>query len=93
MMMKQILPGLALIFSGVGIGWFIGMSVSPVVHILVASILTLAAGIVSALAGVQNAVHESADPASKAEKPSARSDIASHYPALHRTVSPFPLEA
>ena len=50
---RGILQGSCLLLSGGGIGWLIGLSVSPVVHIVVASVLAVVGGAVSALAGLE----------------------------------------
>lgn len=41
------------LLSGLGVGWLVGMSVSPVLHIVVASIVACVAAVVSGLAGVK----------------------------------------
>ena len=45
---------LLMLVSGLGIGWLIGLSVSPTLHIIVGSIIALVAGVVGSLAGVRN---------------------------------------
>lgn len=51
---------LCLLISGVGVGWLIGLSVSPVLHIIVASVIALVMGIVGALAGLESNPRSSA---------------------------------
>ena len=41
-----------LLATGVGVGWLIGLSVSPVLHIIVGSVIAVAAGAVGSLAGL-----------------------------------------
>jgi hypothetical protein len=43
-----------LLVSGMGVGWLIGLAVSPVLQIIVASVVALAVGIVGALAGLES---------------------------------------
>jgi hypothetical protein len=42
----------AILLSGIGIGWIVGLSLSPAVHILVASIIALAAAAAGTAAGI-----------------------------------------
>jgi hypothetical protein len=57
LIMPQVIVGkvntLALVVIGCGIGWFVGMSASPVVNVLVASIVTAAVGVSAAIAESQ----------------------------------------
>lgn len=70
-----------LLLSGAAIGWLIGLSVSPVVHLVVTSVLAVVGGLVSALAGLPVAESESSDPAPS----TPRSGIS------HRRLTPVPL--
>ena len=45
---------LALLVSGLALGWLIGLSVSPVVGIVVTSVIALIVGVASALTGLKN---------------------------------------
>jgi hypothetical protein len=54
-----ITQAIALLFSGAAIGWFIGISLSPVLHILVTSILTAAVTAVTAMAGLDGLAADS----------------------------------
>lgn len=40
----------AIVVSGAGIGWLLGLSASPVLHIVIASIMAIAGGVVATLA-------------------------------------------
>jgi hypothetical protein len=62
--MNRILNVFALIAIGLSIGWMVGMSVSPVVQTVIASVLTLLISVISLLAGMPD---KSASPP-KAEK-------------------------
>jgi len=44
---------LYLVISGLGVGWIVGLSISPVVHIVLGSILALVVSLASAIAGVE----------------------------------------
>lgn len=48
---RQAVGTFCLVLSGVGIGWLMGLSMSPILHIVVAGILTAVASVVSALSG------------------------------------------
>lgn len=41
---------MAVVVSGAGIGWLLGLSASPVLHIVIASIMAIAGGVVATLA-------------------------------------------
>lgn len=66
-----------LIVTGIGVGWLIGLSVSPVVSIVITSIVGSAAAIVAALSGLNEADQEE----SPKDKP---------YP-IQRPINPMPL--
>ena len=53
---------LLLLISGLGIGWLIGLSVSPVLHIIVGSIIALVAAAVGSLIGLRRESEDSAQP-------------------------------
>jgi hypothetical protein len=42
-----------LLISGIGIGWLIGLSVSPVIYVVITSVIALVVSIISALAGLK----------------------------------------
>jgi hypothetical protein len=44
---------ISLLIGGLALGWLVGLSVSPVLHLIVASILSLAVAATSALAGIR----------------------------------------
>src|ERR1043165_525717 len=77
-----------LFISGTGVGWLLGLSVSPVLHIIVASVIALTVGVVGALAGLEG--HPKSD---VAEKDSQHSEIS--IPTNKRSVkiNPFPITA
>jgi hypothetical protein len=82
----RITQAIALLFSGAAIGWFIGLSLSPVLHIVVTSILAAAVTAVTAMAGL-----EGGDPNANAtpQESAATSSNAATSPALvplHRRV-------
>ena len=77
---------ICLLVSGMGIGWLLGLSVSSVLHIIVASVMALLMGIVGALAGLDTkSTNESNDSQSDDVK------ILTHEKLLK--VSPFPMTA
>jgi hypothetical protein len=49
----RIANSIGLLASGLALGWLVGLSVSPVLHVIVASILALAVAATSALAGLR----------------------------------------
>jgi hypothetical protein len=49
----QIFKGFCLSVSGFGVGWLIGLSVSPVVHIVITSLIAFVVSVTSALAGLK----------------------------------------
>lgn len=49
---NKIVRGLALAVIGCSIGWLVGMSVSPVVHIILGSAISLVAGLVTVTSGL-----------------------------------------
>ena len=53
-----IMPILAFIVIGFGIGWLAGLSISPVVSILLTSVVTLAGGFVGAFSGLNGNVSD-----------------------------------
>ena len=77
---------ICLVISGMGIGWLLGLSVSPVLHIIVASVIALVMGIVGALAGLDiNPGSERNDSESNELKISPREKLVK--------ISPFPMTA
>ncbi len=48
----------AILLTGIGVGWLAGLSLSPVAHIVITSVIGLAAAAVAALAGVELPVQE-----------------------------------
>jgi hypothetical protein len=49
------ISGLCMMISGLGTGWLIGLSVSPIVHIVIGTLLSLLVALMSALAGLETA--------------------------------------
>jgi hypothetical protein len=43
----------ALFTTGLGVGWLIGLSVSPILHVIVGSVIAVVTAVVGALAGIQ----------------------------------------
>lgn len=50
---RRLTNAVCLVLCGLGVGWLIGLSVSPVLHIIVTSIIAFVVSVVSALAGVR----------------------------------------
>lgn len=50
---KQFSTILALVVTGVGIGWLAGLSVSPVISVVITSVIGVAAAVVTALSGLK----------------------------------------
>jgi hypothetical protein len=48
-----IFKGICLLLSGMGVGWLIGLSVSPVIHIVITSLIAFVVSITGALAGLK----------------------------------------
>lgn len=73
---------ICLLISGIGVGWLLGLSVSPVLHIIVASVMALVMGIVGALAGLDT-------------NPGKENDGQSNEIRISKPVkiSPFPMTA
>jgi hypothetical protein len=77
---------ICLLISGMGIGWLLGLSVSPVLHIIVASVMALVMGIVGALAGLNtNPKPERNDSEDNKPEISTREKLVK--------ISPFPMTA
>ena len=57
---KRFANGVYLFISALSIGWMVGMSISPTVHIVITSITTVLVAIVSLISGLNNKV-DSAD--------------------------------
>jgi len=73
---SALLVGLCMLLSGIGIGWLIGLSVSPVLYILITSIVTIAAGITSTLTGLEAKADKANEDESASTKPtSTKRDI------------------
>jgi hypothetical protein len=49
----ELVKGLLLLTSGAGVGWLIGLSASPVVHIVITSLIAFVVSLTSALAGIE----------------------------------------
>ena len=47
------LDAVSLLLCGIGVGWLIGQSLSPVINTVVGSILALIASVVGSLAGIE----------------------------------------
>lgn len=56
--LSKLIQTSCLLFSGLGLGWLMGLSVSQVLYIIVTSILTLVVGVTSTLADLNVANHE-----------------------------------
>ena len=59
---------LSLLLSGCGLGWIVGLSVSPVVGVVVAAVVGAAASLVSALAGLEPPGADNGAPAGGGEE-------------------------
>jgi hypothetical protein len=68
-MREKIVGAICLVVSGAGIGWLMGPSMSPVLHIVVAGLLTLIAGAVAALTGLNGTAGPEAMEESPPKKP------------------------
>ena len=82
------LDALYIFFTAIGLGSLIGLSLSPVLHIVVASIMAVVVGCVSALAGIDFVESRQKDPGNKEPQ------VGETAPgvARHRIkVSPFPV--
>ena len=62
------LRGLSLLISGLGVGWLIGMAVSPVIHIVITSLIAFVVSVTSALAGIKVDKGEDKDDAQSARR-------------------------
>lgn len=58
---SQLISGLLITWIGAGIGWLIGLAVSPVVSIVITSIVSLAASIVVTITGLEQNANEHPD--------------------------------
>lgn len=79
---------LCLLISGMGVGWLLGLSVSPVLHIIVASVIALVIGVVGALAGL-----ESNPDGSATGKDSQTGEISISANKKSVKINPFPMTA
>ena len=61
----QLMQALSLLIAGAGIGWLTGLSVSPVVSIVITSIAGLGAGAVTGLQTMQNIKNQNTEDAGK----------------------------
>jgi hypothetical protein len=66
--------GICLFLSGVSVGWLIGLSVSPIIHVIIASLIALVVSITAALAGVNIPKEDSAGEGEKS-KPKTRVEV------------------
>lgn len=80
-----IINSLLLFLSGLSLGWLIGLSISPVLHIVVGSIIALIAGIVGALTGLQYRSNESTEDVAELKPDRIR------FNKIHIPISPLPL--
>lgn len=87
-MKRRTKNALSLVVAGVGMGWMIGLSVSPVLQIVVTSVMATVVSIVGALASVHSAPAASRE-SEPEERPSA---LAAHSPKPWE-VNPLPLAA
>jgi cytoskeletal protein RodZ len=49
----SVMKGVCLALSGIGVGWLIGLSVSPVIYIVITSLIAFIVSVTSALAGLK----------------------------------------
>ena len=86
-----LLQGGSLVISGAGIGWLMGLSASPVVATVLASIFTLVVAIVSALSGVE--IKESSEKKEKAEEATPKEEVSVGAKSLQavRSMNALPL--
>ena len=66
---KPFWNGVCLLLSGSAIGWLVGLSSSPVAHLLIASVLAAAGGVVGALAGFEHEPPGTESASEEEEKP------------------------
>lgn len=69
-----LVKGISLFLSGVSVGWLIGLSVSPIIHVIIASLIALVVSITGALAGVNILKEDSAAEGEKS-KPKTRVEV------------------
>jgi len=79
---------LCLFISGTGVGWLLGLSVSPVLHIIVASVIALTVGVVGTLAGLEGN-HKSGT----AENNSQHGEASIFTNKRSVKINPFPMTA
>lgn len=77
--LNKFLIGTPLLITGVGIGWLIGLSVSPVVSIVITAVTGSAAAIIAALSGLE----DKPDEGKEASRPKP--------PLLRWNIDPLPL--
>ncbi len=101
-MTNSIGKGASIVFIGAGVGVLMGLSVSPVVHIVITGLLTLIAAVVSALAGIEpsDKVEQEAPKVDTAQTASGESSVSSPAPIVSvapdpkfafPNINPFPL--
>jgi hypothetical protein len=81
---RDSLQALCIVFSGLGIGWLIGMSVSPVLEIVIGAVLATLLAIVGALAGLDS-LPANPNTGSEGQVPAVGSIVS----GLHRRRSQF----
>jgi hypothetical protein len=67
----SMLKGLCLFLSGIGVGWLIGLSVSPIIYVVITSLIAFVVSVTSALAGVklnQQDEEDQLSPSAKAKR-------------------------
>jgi len=77
---SKFLSGFSLTLSGTAIGWLVGLSASPIVHLVITSVLATSAAIVGALAGLEPPRAQDAE----AKQPD-------HATSRFRKINPIPL--
>ncbi len=77
--MQKVLAWTSVLISGLGIGWLLGLSVSPVVSIVITSVAGVAVAIIAAISGLENKSSGLIGPDKR------------EIPASQRKISPWPL--
>lgn len=87
---RLVFNSFCLLMSGLGLGWLVGLSVSPVIQTILASLVAVLVSISSALAGLRPSDYEGKHPApqeGEANKPRARR-VRRSFPVL---LDPLPV--
>jgi hypothetical protein len=78
------LDSISLLLCGIGVGWLIGQSLSPVVNTVITSIVVLVASIVGTLSGIKTVPE-------RQTKGEIKKDNNNHWLKNFTTISPLPL--